>query len=59
MIFKCYVCSKLKLKKKDSYKIVLRGTGYEITKYMCNSCGDQIDNVYSQGEAIAGTELDD
>lgn len=54
MIFKCYCCSKFRWKKKDTYRVDLRdGSGNVIiTKYLCNPCGDEINNIYDAGRKL-------
>lgn len=48
--FKCVSCEKYKLKNSKTYEIHLRGTGYEIKKYMCEKCGDETAAVYEEGK---------
>lgn len=59
MLYRCYVCSKVKVKKANTYKVVLKGQGYEITKHMCDPCGDQVDDNYTKGQNLAGPQDDD
>ena len=61
MFYKCYICDKLKLKKKDTYQVGLRNTQGTIikVKYMCDSCGDDVENVYNAGRKIMEYNYDD
>ncbi len=59
MIYRCFVCSKIKVKKSDTYQIQIRGDGPIITKLICDKCGDKVNEVYDQNKSLADQEFKD
>lgn len=60
MIFRCYVCEKLKLKTKKVYTVELQTNGETFKKkHICKKCGDQISKIYDDGKILALEEDDD
>ena len=55
MIFRCYLCKKVRVWREDScYRVVARSNNDELfTKKVCEKCGDSINDVYSEGKDLA------
>lgn len=56
MIYICYSCNGLKVKVKDNPKIVIRGTGWEKERLICEKCASEINLVYEKTRESAEAE---
>ena len=43
--FRCVSCEKLKFKSKDVYEVQLRGTGYNVSYWLCVPCGSDTEEA--------------
>lgn len=58
MIFKCLTCAKYKFWNSKCYEVIAtNAAGDDLYKVrMCEPCGESIDQVYSDGQALASLE---
>lgn len=54
MIYRCFVCSKIKLKNKYIFTLEIRNNKNEsVTRFICKSCGEDINSTYETNESFA------
>lgn len=54
MLYKCLICKKLKVVKKDTYQLIVNSSSGQLTKRLCDLCGDNFNQLVDQAEQSEG-----